>query len=234
MWVRTRVCRMNFGLAFANIGPFVEPDEAITLAQAAEAAGFESIWTVDHVVVPAGYQSKYPYDPSGKLPSGEATVFPDPLIWLAYVAARTSIIAPGHRHPHRAAAQPARAGQGAGHARPSLGRPDDPWRRHRLAGGGVRGLGSPLRRAWTAHRRGHCRDAGPSGRRNQASYDRQHDDLSRLLPAAAASRRNHSRARRGSQQGSRTASRPHRRRVLPVRRRPRRNRLPDERHATKR
>ena len=83
---------MNFGLAFANIGPFVEPGEAVALAQAAEAARFESIWTVDHVVVPAGYRSKYPYDPSGKLPSGEATVFPDPLIWLAYVAARTSTL----------------------------------------------------------------------------------------------------------------------------------------------
>ncbi len=81
---------MKFGVAFANIGPFVDPVEAVGLAQAAEAAGFESIWTVDHVVVPAGYQSKYPYDPSGKLPSGESTVFPDPLIWLAYVAARTS------------------------------------------------------------------------------------------------------------------------------------------------
>ena len=83
---------MKFGIAFANIGPFVEPGEAGALAVAAEAAGFESIWTVDHVVVPAGYRSEYPYDPSGKLPSGEATVFPDPLIWLSYVAARTSTL----------------------------------------------------------------------------------------------------------------------------------------------
>ena len=83
---------MKFGIAFANIGPFVEPGEAVALAVAAKAAGFESIWTVDHVVVPAGYRSEYPYDPSGKLPSGEATVFPDPLIWLSYVAARTSTL----------------------------------------------------------------------------------------------------------------------------------------------
>lgn len=83
---------MAFGVAFANIGSFVDPVEAIRLAQAAEAAGFESIWTVDHVVVPAGYQSRYPYDPSGRLPSGEGTVFPDPLIWLAYVAAQTSTL----------------------------------------------------------------------------------------------------------------------------------------------
>lgn len=83
---------MRFGLAFANIGPFVEPDAAVRLAAAAESAGFESIWTVDHVVVPFGYRSRYPYDPSGRLPSGEAAPFPDPLIWLAYVAARTTTL----------------------------------------------------------------------------------------------------------------------------------------------
>jgi probable F420-dependent oxidoreductase len=83
---------MKFGVAFANIGAFVDPTEAVRLAQSAEAAGFESIWTVDHVVVPGGYRSKYPYDPSGRLPSGEGTVFPDPLIWLAYIAARTSTL----------------------------------------------------------------------------------------------------------------------------------------------
>ena len=61
------------------------------LAQAAEAAGFDSIWTVEHVVVPAQYQSKYPYSPSGKMGSGlEDFPIPDPLIWLAYIASATS------------------------------------------------------------------------------------------------------------------------------------------------
>jgi probable F420-dependent oxidoreductase len=83
---------MKFGIAFANNGRYVGAEEGVRLAQAAESAGFESIWTVDHVVVPDGYQSKYPYDPSGKIPSGAETVFPDPLIWLAYVAAMTSTI----------------------------------------------------------------------------------------------------------------------------------------------
>lgn len=83
---------MKFGLAFANIGPFAEPAAAAGLARAAEEAGFESIWTVDHVVVPRGYRSRYPYDPSGRIPSGEDSVFPDPLIWLAYVAHATSTL----------------------------------------------------------------------------------------------------------------------------------------------
>src|ERR1700722_11878179 len=83
---------MKFGIAFANTGPFVGPDQACDLARLAEKAGFESIWAVDHVVVPSGYRSRYPYDPSGRLPSGEDAPFPDPLIWLAYVARATSTI----------------------------------------------------------------------------------------------------------------------------------------------
>jgi probable F420-dependent oxidoreductase len=83
---------MKYGVAFANIGAYAGPAEAVQLAVAVEAAGFESIWTVDHVVVPGGYRSAYPYDPTGRLPSGEGTVFPDPLIWLAYIAARTSTL----------------------------------------------------------------------------------------------------------------------------------------------
>ena len=119
---RTGMESMRFGVAFANIGAYVEPVEAIRLAQAAEGAGFESIWTVDHVVVPGGYRSKYPYDPSGRLPSGEGTVFPDPLIWLAYVAAADLDAPPGYRHPDRSPAQSTDPGQGIGHAGLPLGR----------------------------------------------------------------------------------------------------------------
>ena len=57
---------MKFALAFSNTGPFSNPDKAVAMAQAAEAAGFESLWTVEHVVVPSNYDSPYPYDASGK------------------------------------------------------------------------------------------------------------------------------------------------------------------------
>jgi probable F420-dependent oxidoreductase len=83
---------MKFGIAFANIGPFVEPDRAVEFGLAAEAAGFESLWTVEHVVVPSGYESAYPYDRSGKMLGPEDSPIPDPLIWLAYLAAATTNI----------------------------------------------------------------------------------------------------------------------------------------------
>ena len=81
---------MKFGLRYASLGRYSNGEAAVALAQAAEAAGFDSIWTVEHVVVPHGYQSKYPYSPTGRMGSGlEDYPIPDPLIWLAYVASAT-------------------------------------------------------------------------------------------------------------------------------------------------
>ena len=81
---------MKFGLRYCNTGRYVDPAQAVALAQAGEAAGFESIWTVEHTVVPAGYGSQYPYAEGGKMAGGnDAIPLPDPLIWMAYVAAAT-------------------------------------------------------------------------------------------------------------------------------------------------
>ena len=83
---------MKFGLMFANTGRFATPEGATAVAQAAENAGFESLWAVEHVLVPVGYKSEYPYDESGKMPGGETADIPDPLVWLSYVAGQTSTI----------------------------------------------------------------------------------------------------------------------------------------------
>lgn len=97
---------MKFGLMFANAGPFARPEGLAHLARTAEAAGFESIWTVEHVVVPVGYQSAYPYSPNGRMPGPEDAPIPDPLLPLAYVAALTKTLRLGtgvmilpQRHP---------------------------------------------------------------------------------------------------------------------------------------
>jgi probable F420-dependent oxidoreductase len=84
---------MKFGIRYCNTGPYVEPARAVELVQAAEAAGFESAWTVEHTVIPRGYQSTYPYAAGGRLPGGEGDfVLPDPQIWMTWVAAHTSRI----------------------------------------------------------------------------------------------------------------------------------------------
>jgi len=81
---------MKFGIAFANTVTFVTGPGAAELGRAAEEAGFESLWTVEHILYPEGYQSTYPYAPDGKMPGSGDSPIPDPLIWLAYVAAGTS------------------------------------------------------------------------------------------------------------------------------------------------
>lgn len=83
---------MQFGIAFANILGFGQAEGAVVMGQAAEAAGFDSIWTVEHVLVPKGYESTYPYDPSGKMPGSEELPITDPLIWLTWVAAHTTTL----------------------------------------------------------------------------------------------------------------------------------------------
>jgi probable F420-dependent oxidoreductase len=81
-----------FGLRYASLGRFGKGPAAVELAQAAEEAGFESIWTVEHVVVPRAYQSRYPYSPSGRMASVEDFPIPDPIVWMAYVASATTRI----------------------------------------------------------------------------------------------------------------------------------------------
>ena len=83
---------MKFGLAYANTLPFTDPGPAADLVVAAEDAGFESVWTVEHVIWPHDYDSVYPYHPTGKMPGTPEVPIPDPLIWLTWVAARTSRI----------------------------------------------------------------------------------------------------------------------------------------------
>jgi len=80
---------VKFGIIPAYGAASVETGDYATLvARLAEELGFESIWPVEHVVMAAEYKSRYPYDPSGRMPIERAAI-PDPLTWLAWVAAVT-------------------------------------------------------------------------------------------------------------------------------------------------
>lgn len=82
---------MKFGLIPVNVGA-TAPEQIIATAQAAEAAGFESIWTFEHVMLPIDLKSKYPYNESGELGLPADTPLFDPLITLAALAAHTKTI----------------------------------------------------------------------------------------------------------------------------------------------
>jgi len=77
---------------FANGARGAEPEHALALACAAEEAGYESLWAVQHVVMPIDHASRYPYSTEGTVPGGAQIAIPDPFVWLAFVAASTDSI----------------------------------------------------------------------------------------------------------------------------------------------
>jgi probable F420-dependent oxidoreductase len=84
---------VKWGIVFASTS-FPEPDRAVAMARMAEAAGFESLWAPEHVVVAVG-DGATPYGGStdGKMDRlWKRGGIPDPLVWLAFVASRTSTI----------------------------------------------------------------------------------------------------------------------------------------------
>jgi len=75
---------MKIALFACNMGPWTDPEVAARLAPAAEAAGFESLWTGEHVVLPD------PQAPPSPLPPLAPIV--DPAVALTFLAAHTKNI----------------------------------------------------------------------------------------------------------------------------------------------
>jgi probable F420-dependent oxidoreductase len=75
---------MKIALFGINYGPAADPKAASRIARAAEAAGFESLWTGEHIVLPD------PQVPPS--PAAPETPFIDSLIALTFVAAHTTTI----------------------------------------------------------------------------------------------------------------------------------------------
>jgi probable F420-dependent oxidoreductase len=82
---------MKFGIIPINIG-VQSFDQMVGQAKLAEELGFESVWTFEHVIIPLDYDSKYPYNATGKMGAPPETNFVDPLIALTAIAAATSKI----------------------------------------------------------------------------------------------------------------------------------------------
>src|SRR4051794_12959510 len=76
-------------------GAVAEPEWITRFAQHAEACGFAAVYSVEHAVVPAGYTSKYPYSPDGRMTLPDHADIPDPLDLLAFIAGRTTTLGLG-------------------------------------------------------------------------------------------------------------------------------------------
>ncbi len=62
-------------------------------AVAAQEAGVESVWTVEHVVVADAYEPNYPYSASGRMPGPEHGIpMTDPLETIAFMAGASSTL----------------------------------------------------------------------------------------------------------------------------------------------
>jgi len=75
---------MKLGFYGINIGACVDPEVAVAVAKAAEEAGFDSVWTAEHVVLPDPQVAASPIPPQ--------TPLLDPAVALAHVAAETRTI----------------------------------------------------------------------------------------------------------------------------------------------
>jgi probable F420-dependent oxidoreductase len=75
---------VKLGLFAVNMGASATPDGLVETAQAADAAGFDSVWAGEHVILP---DPQVP--PSPMAPQDSAL---DPLVALAFAAAHTSTI----------------------------------------------------------------------------------------------------------------------------------------------
>jgi len=83
---------MKWGIVFSST-TCPDPERAAALGEIAEEVGFESLWAPEHVVIPVEYVPRYEASPTGRLDRlGSRGGIPDPIVWFAYVAARTSRI----------------------------------------------------------------------------------------------------------------------------------------------
>jgi probable F420-dependent oxidoreductase len=79
-------------IAPVGSGMTADPEWMLALARHIESCGFGSLVVVEHAVMMAEYESRYPYAPSGRVELAADCPVPDPLELLAFIASATSTL----------------------------------------------------------------------------------------------------------------------------------------------
>ena len=80
---------MRIGVLVPNSGPWPLELGIPAMARTAEAAGFDSLWVSDHIVLPESIESYYPFAADGRATWPSETPYVDALVALALMAAAT-------------------------------------------------------------------------------------------------------------------------------------------------
>jgi probable F420-dependent oxidoreductase len=83
---------MQFGAHIFGVGELADPRTLAEVAQLAEALGYHSIFVADHIIVPRGLESQYPYSGDGSFPYAPDQNWLDPMVALGYLAGLTQTI----------------------------------------------------------------------------------------------------------------------------------------------
>ena len=80
---------MEFGFGVPSRGPLASLENLVAIAQKGEELGFDIISVSDHVVVPNGIDSTYPYNETGEFVSSVSGEYMEQLTTLSYLAGVT-------------------------------------------------------------------------------------------------------------------------------------------------
>ena len=87
---------MKFGLTLPYGPPSApgagDPEFTLRVVRRAEELGFESVWGGEHVVKAADYAPLFPYAEDGRENQAMDAAYPDPLVWLSWLAGQTTTI----------------------------------------------------------------------------------------------------------------------------------------------
>ena len=82
----------RFGLDVGIFGTLATAELVLEQARFAETAGFDSVWVADHVAFPTKFESKYPYNATGRFPAALDAPLLEPIATMGVLVGATTRI----------------------------------------------------------------------------------------------------------------------------------------------